>query len=97
MVCLIFSACVVQKSPSLTAIQCENQQKLFKELSLEGGAMHFVLLHSIIQSSKRAKQRLFDNLQPPSAEGVRHVKKDRTGFVLALVAVTFLIAFLLLV
>ena len=59
--------------------------------------MHFVLLHSIMQSSRRAKQRLFDSLQPPSATEGRHPKKDRTGFVLSLVVVTLLIAFVLLV
>jgi hypothetical protein len=78
-------------------VQCENLQKLFKELSLEGGAMHFVLLHSIMQSSKRAKQRLLDSLQPPSATEVRHTKKDRTGFVMGLVVATFLIAFVLVI
>ena len=72
-------------------------EKLFKELSLEGGAMHFVLLHSIMQSSKQAKQRLLDSLQPPSATEVRHTKKDRTGFVMCLVLVTLLIAFVLVV
>ncbi len=59
--------------------------------------MHFVLLHSIMQSSKRAKQRLLDSLQPPSATEVRHTKKDRTGLVLGMLVVTMLIAFVLLV
>lgn len=59
--------------------------------------MHFVLIHSIMQSSKRAKQRLLDSLQPPSAIEVRQTKKDRTGFIMGLVVVTLLIAVVLLV
>jgi hypothetical protein len=50
-----------------------------------------------MQSSKRAKQRLLDSLQPPSAIEVRHTKKDRTGFIMGLVVVTLLIAVVLLV
>jgi hypothetical protein len=49
-----------------------------------------------MQSSKRAKQRLLDRLQPPSATEVRQTKKDRTGFIMGLVVVTLLIAFMLM-
>jgi hypothetical protein len=49
-----------------------------------------------MQSSKRAKQRLLDTLQPPSATQVRLAKKDRTGFIMSLVIVTLLIAFMLM-
>ena len=59
--------------------------------------MHFVLIHSIMQSSKRAKQRLLDSLQPPSAIEVRQTKKDRTGFIMGLVFMTLLIAFVLMI
>lgn len=59
--------------------------------------MHFVLIHSIMQSSKRAKQRLLDRLQPPSATEVRHTNKDRSGFIMGIVAVTLLIAFVLMI
>ena len=59
--------------------------------------MHFVLIHSIMQSSKRAKKRLLDSLQPPSATEVRHTKKDRSGFIVGLVAVTLFIAFVLMI
>jgi hypothetical protein len=50
-----------------------------------------------MQSSKRAKKRLLDSLQPPSATEVRHTKKDRSGFIVGLVAVTLFIAFVLMI
>jgi hypothetical protein len=50
-----------------------------------------------MQSSKRAKQRLLDRLQPPSAKEMQHTKKDRSGFIMGLVAVTLLIAFVLMI
>ena len=78
-------------------VRCENLQKLFKELSLEGGAMYYILLNSIMQSSKRAKRRLLDSLQPPSATEVRHAKKDRSGFIVSLVIMTLLITFVLVI
>jgi len=59
--------------------------------------MYFILLNSIMQSSRRAKKRLLDSLQPPSATQVRHTKKDRSGFIVGLVAVTLLIAFVLMI
>jgi hypothetical protein len=59
--------------------------------------MYFILLNSIMQSSRRAKKRLLDSLQPPSATQVRHTKKDRSGFIIGLVAVTLLIAFVLMI
>ena len=59
--------------------------------------MYFILLNSIMQSSKRAKQRLLDSLQPPSATEVRHAKKDRSGFIVSLVIVTVLVTFVLMV
>lgn len=59
--------------------------------------MYFILLNSIMQSSRRAKKRLLDSLQPPSATQVRHTNKDRSGFIVGLVAVTLLIAFVLMI
>ena len=59
--------------------------------------MNFVLLHSIMQSSKRAKQRLLGSLQPPLATDLRLTKKDRTGFIMILVIVILLIAFVLMI
>lgn len=60
--------------------------------------MRFVIIHTIMQASKRASLRLRSqlHLSAPSTEerGPRH--KDRTGLIFALLAITLAIAVLIL-
>jgi hypothetical protein len=58
--------------------------------------MHFVLLHSIMQSSRRAKQRLLDSLEPPQATSNHTRRKDRTGLVMTLVLLALVVAMVFL-
>lgn len=60
--------------------------------------MRFVVIHTIMQASKKASQRLRSHLHfvAPSTEDAGLKRKDRTGFIFALLAITLLIAIFLL-
>ena len=49
--------------------------------------MHFVLINTFIQSSRRIQHRLLGNLRPPSADAPLP-RKDHTGFILTLLGIT---------
>lgn len=53
--------------------------------------MRFVLIQTMMQSSKKIQHRLLSNLQPPSANKALP-RKDHTGFILVLIAVSLLMA-----
>lgn len=57
--------------------------------------MRFVLINTLIQSSRRAQHRLLSKLQPPSAD-LPLPRKDHTGFILTLLGITLGIAFYLM-
>ncbi len=56
--------------------------------------MRLVVIHTIMQASKRASQRLRSrlHLRAPSSEESGPRRKDRTGFIFALLGITLLIA-----
>ena len=58
--------------------------------------MHFVLLHSIMQSSRRAKQRLLDSLEPPQATTDQTRRKDRVGLVMTMLFLAVVVALVFL-
>jgi len=53
--------------------------------------MRFILIHSMMQSSRKFRNRLLYNLQPPPADNPLP-RKDHTGFVLVLLVVSLAIA-----
>ncbi len=57
--------------------------------------MRFVLINTLMQSSRRFQHRLLSNLQPPSAD-LPLPRKDHTGFILTLLGITLGIAFYLM-
>jgi hypothetical protein len=61
--------------------------------------MRFVVIHTIMQASKKASQRLRSrlHLSAPSNEDGGLKRKDRLGFIFALLAITLAIAVFLLV
>lgn len=53
--------------------------------------MRFVLINSIITSSRRARHQFLTRLQPPPAS--EHLpRKDHTGFIMILLTISFGIA-----
>ena len=58
--------------------------------------MHFVLLHSLMQLSRRARQRLLDSLEPPQASAGQPRGRDRTGLVMMLVLLALIVAMVFL-
>lgn len=57
--------------------------------------MRFVIIHNMVQASKRLRSRLKINLQPPSEKsGPR--RKDKIGLIFILLAISLLITVLLL-
>jgi hypothetical protein len=60
--------------------------------------MRFIVIHTIMQASKRASRRLRAglHLSAPSAEERGPRRKDRTGFIFALLAITLAVAVFLL-
>ncbi len=57
--------------------------------------MRFVLINTLMQSSRRFQHRLLSHLQPPSAD-LPLPRKDHTGFILTLLGITLGIAFYLM-
>ena len=61
--------------------------------------MRHVIIHTIMQASKKASQRLRSgfHLNAPSSEDTGPRRKDRTGLIFALLGITLAIAIFLLV
>ena len=57
--------------------------------------MRFVLINTLMLSSRRLQHRLLSSLQPPSAD-LPLPRKDHTGFILTLLCITLGIAFYLM-
>lgn len=57
--------------------------------------MRFVLINTLMQSSRRIQHRILSNLRPPSADAPLP-RKDHTGFILTLLGITLGIAFYLM-
>lgn len=57
--------------------------------------MRFVLINTLMQSTRRARNRLLSRLQPP-AEDAPPRRKDLTGFIFMLMAILLVIAFFLM-
>lgn len=57
--------------------------------------MRFVLINNLMQSSRRARNRLLSSLQPPPADAPLP-RKDHTGFIFVLVTISLVIAFFLM-
>ena len=57
--------------------------------------MRFVLINTLMQSSRRARNRLLSSLQPPPADAPLP-RKDHTGFIFVLVAISLVISFFLM-
>lgn len=57
--------------------------------------MRFVIIHNMMQASKRLRSRLKINLQPPG-EKIGPRRKDKIGLIFILLALSLVIAVLLL-
>ena len=57
--------------------------------------MRFVLINTIMQSSRRFRNRLLANLQPPPADAPLP-RKDHTGFIFILLGISLVAAFFLM-
>ena len=57
--------------------------------------MRFVLINNLMQSSRRARNRLLSRLQPPPADAPLP-RKDLTGFIFVLMAILLVVAFFLM-
>ena len=57
--------------------------------------MRFVLINTLIQSSRRFRKRMLIDLQPPPADAPLP-RKDHTGFIFVLIAISLAIAFYLM-
>lgn len=53
--------------------------------------MRYVIINTLIMSSRRARSKLLSNLQPPPASE-RLPRKDHTGFIITLLTISFGIA-----
>jgi hypothetical protein len=53
--------------------------------------MRFVLIQSIMQTTKRWRKKLHINLQPPEAGDSQPKRKDRTGLIFFLLAITLVL------
>ena len=53
--------------------------------------MRFVVINTMMMSTRRARHQLLSKLQPPPATE-RRPRKDHTGFIMTLLAVSFAIA-----
>lgn len=60
--------------------------------------MRLVVIHTIMQASKRASQRLRSrlHLSAPTSEERGPRRKDRTGLIFALLGITLLVAVVML-
>lgn len=59
--------------------------------------MRFVLIQTMINSSKRWRKKLRINLQPPAELGEGELKrKDRTGLIFFLLAITLILTVIFL-
>jgi hypothetical protein len=59
--------------------------------------MRFVLIQTMINSSKRWRNKLRINLQPPAETGESEPKrKDRTGLIFFLLAITLILTVMFL-
>ena len=57
--------------------------------------MRFVLINNMMQSSRRLRTRLLSRLQPPPPDAPLP-RKDHTGFIFMLLAISLAIAFFLM-
>jgi len=57
--------------------------------------MRFVLINTLMQSSRRFQHKLLSKLQPPSSD-LPLPRKDHTGFILTLLGITLAMAFYLM-
>ncbi len=53
--------------------------------------MRFVLIQTIMQTTKRWRKKLQINLQPPEAGDSELKRKDRTGLIFFLLAITLVL------
>ena len=53
--------------------------------------MRFVLIQSIMQTTKRWRKKLHINLQPQEAGDSQPKRKDRTGLIFFLLAITLVL------
>ncbi len=53
--------------------------------------MRYVIINTLIMSSRRARSKLLSSLQPPPANE-RLPRKDHTGFIITLLTISFGIA-----
>jgi hypothetical protein len=59
--------------------------------------MRFVLIQTMINSSKRWRKKLHINLRPPGELGeIEHKRKDRTGLIFFLLAITLILTVMFL-
>jgi hypothetical protein len=58
--------------------------------------MRFVLIQSIMQTTKRWRNKLRINLQPPEAGDSELKRKDRTGLIFFLLAITLILTVMFL-
>lgn len=58
--------------------------------------MRFVLIQTMINSSKRWRKKLHINLQPPEAGNSELKRKDRTGLIFFLLAITLILTVMFL-
>lgn len=57
--------------------------------------MRFVLINTLMQTSRRLRKRLLLNLQPPPADAPLP-RKDHTGFIFMLLAISLGVAVILM-
>lgn len=58
--------------------------------------MRFVLIQTIMQTTKRWRKKLHINLKPPEAGESELKRKDRTGLIFFLLAITLILTVMFL-